>query len=129
MANRDLPKPRTGPTRVAFLVAGFCALGLAILGIPLPVLPTTPFLLLACACFLRSSRRMYAWVHRNRVFGAYLLNYEKRQMRRRDKIVTLVVLWASIGAAIAFMPVLWPKVLLAVVAVGVTWHLSTLTST
>lgn len=118
-----LPPPKRGPKRLAYLIAGYTSLTLGLIGVVLPLLPTTPFVLLAAACFLRSSHRMYRWVHTNRVLGAYILNYERGQMRRRDRVISLVLLWGTIGASLWFMPVVWPKVLLVCVAIGVTWHL------
>lgn len=127
----DTTRTRTitgGFTRIALLVAGFVSLGLGLVGIIVPLLPTTPFILLACACFLRSSRRMYTWVHTNRVLGAYILNYEHHQMRRRDKIITITLLWISIAICLWLMPVLWPRILVIAIACGVTWHLTRLHS-
>ena len=73
--------------------------GLGVLGIFLPLLPTTVFLLLAAACYARSSERFYLKLVNSPWLGGYIRNQrEGRGMRRRDKIVTLALLWIGIGA-------------------------------
>lgn len=106
--------------------AGSIALVLGIIGIAIPIMPTTPFLLLAAACYLRGSRRMYDWLMGNRWFGTYLLDYmEGRGIPMITKVLTLVVLWSTIGFSMIFIttnPIL--RVILLVIAVGVTFHLA-----
>jgi hypothetical protein len=116
--------------RVVLLVLGFLCVGLAGLGIALPVLPTTPFLLLAAFFFARSSPRFSSWLLSNRVFGAYLRNYyEGRYMRPLHKAVTLALLWVTLGlTAWLVVTALWLRILLGAVAIGVTVHLLTLRS-
>jgi len=107
------------------LVVGTLSLGLGIIGIILPLVPTTPLLLLAAYCYARSSERFYHWLLNNRWFGEYIKNYrEGRGMPRREKILTLAILWLTIGfAAIFFAPVWWIKLILLAVACGVTTHI------
>ena len=99
---------------------GLVALG--VIGIFLPVMPTTIFLLLAAACFVRSSDRLHRWLRGHRVLGPYLLAVEgKSGMPRRAKITTLVVLWASIlSSAFIFVDALWLRMLLLAIAGGVS---------
>ena len=107
------------------IVAGTVSTAIGIIGIVLPVLPTTPFLLLAAACYLRSSERFYRWLITNRLFGTYIRNYiEGRGMPLMTKIITLLVLWVAIGisAAIGTQSFIL-RIVLAVVAVGVTLHI------
>jgi uncharacterized membrane protein YbaN (DUF454 family) len=73
------------PVRYLFLLLGFVCVALAVVGIALPILPTTPFLLLAAFFFARSSPRVYRWLHTNRWFGEYLTNYPKAGESRRAK--------------------------------------------
>ena len=87
-----------GIMKLALNLIGAIAVVLAILGVFLPLLPTTPFLLLASACFARGSTRLHHWLINNRLFGEYLRNYEQgRGIPLRGKVVALAMLWASIG--------------------------------
>jgi len=114
--------------RLLWNAAGTLFLTLGLVGIPLPLLPTTPFLLIAAACYLRGSKRMYNWMMMNRYFGAYLRDYlEGKGLAIRTKIVTLLVLWSVIAFSAAFATeITFVRVGLLAVAVGVTIHLLTL---
>ena len=107
------------------ITVGIISVGLGLLGVFVPVLPTTPFLLLAAGCFMRSSQRLYDWLIHHKWFGEYIRNYrEYRAIPLRAKVVTLVLLWSVIGTTALFAVTLWwVRVLLGVVAVGVTLHL------
>jgi uncharacterized membrane protein YbaN (DUF454 family) len=112
--------------RALFLVAGTFSLALGAIGIFLPILPTTPFLLISAACFLRSSQRMHNWLLDNRWFGEYIKNYQEgRGIPYKTKIVTLVFLWAAIlySAFIALDEILIGQVALLIIAFGVSIHL------
>ena len=110
------------------LSAGITAVGLGVVGVLVPLLPTTPFLLLAAACFARSSDRHYEWLLNHRWMGAHVRNYrEHRATTRSVKVVTMVLLWGSIGyAAIAVADGWVVQVLLLTIAVGVTIHVLSL---
>jgi uncharacterized protein len=107
------------------IIAGTASVVIGISGIFIPVLPTTPFLLLAAACYLRGSERFYLWLINNRLFGAYIRGYmEGRGMPLKTKIFTLVLLWTGIGISIAVgTQSLVVRIILGVVAVGVTLHI------
>jgi uncharacterized protein len=113
------------PVRRFFLITGgIFSLALGILGIPLPLLPTTPFLLLSAYLFARSSPRLYNWLIYHRVFGKYIRDYrEKRGVPLGVKIGALALLWVTISLS-AFLAVelWWVRVLLFVIAIGVTSH-------
>ena len=84
-----------------FLILGLFFVGLGFIGVFLPGLPTTPFLLLAAACFARSSRRMYRWLLSNRLFGPMIKNWqETRSITRKTKMVAIgsTVLMGGISA-------------------------------
>ena len=115
--------------KIFFNTIGCIALALGVIGIALPLLPTTPFLLLAAACFMRGSDRMYRWLTQNRVFGPYLLDYqERRGVTLRVKVVALTLLWASLLYSMYTLPTLrWPLLLLGLgVSAYLTLRLKTL---
>lgn len=128
----DGTKESPGPFAVRLrrgllLVAGVMAVGLGVLGVIVPMLPTTPFILLAAACFLRSSDRMYRWLLANPVFGEHLRRYRAGEgLPLASKVATVVLLWATLAlsALVAVPPRLWwVRVILAAVGIGVTIHL------
>jgi len=106
------------------LAAGLASLALGFLGVVVPILPTTPFLLLAAACFLRSSERMHRWLLRNPWLSGYLLRYQAGEgMSVRAKALTLTLLWTTLALS-AFLAVparlWWVRLLLAGIGAGVT---------
>ncbi len=119
----DFKQTMIKPIKKALLIsAGIVSVGLGVLGIFLPLLPTTVFLLIAAACFARSSDRLYNWLLNHKWFGAYIKNWrEHKALPRRTKIVILMVLWVTliISAAIG-THVLWVRLLLLLVGIGVT---------
>ena len=114
-----------GLIRILLLVIGTLCVVLGFLGMFLPLLPTTPFLLLAAICYARSSKRFYNWLMTNRWCGAYIRNYrEGRGIPLKQKVLTILLLWLTIGYAAWFMISLWwVKLILLGIAVGVTIHL------
>jgi uncharacterized membrane protein YbaN (DUF454 family) len=111
--------------RVLFFAAGTICLLLGSIGVFIPVLPTTPFLLLSAACYLRSSTRMYRWLFDNRFFGEYLSNYrDGKGLPMKVKIFTLAMLWVTISYSALFFGVSWiVQLILFIVAIAVSVHL------
>lgn len=111
--------------RFVFLAAGTILVGIGILGMFLPLLPTTIFFILAAWCFARSSEKFHFWIHNNRYFGRYLSNYmQNKGMTLRAKIYSISFLWAGILISVLFATdVLYIRILLLLIAAGVTWHL------
>lgn len=116
---------RTSIQKALLVTVGLLAVGLGTLGVFLPLLPTTPFLLLAAACFLRSSTRLHDWLMNHKWFGAYIRNYrDHRAMTLRSKLVALILLWGTIGYSTAFVVnQWWLQLLLLTIALGVAIHL------
>jgi len=111
--------------RLLWTTAGTLSLAVGAVGIILPVLPTTPFVLIAAACYLRGSKRMYDRLVANRYFGGYLRDYmEGRGVSKRATIVSITSLWVLIllSAVFATSELMIRAVLIAV-AVAVTIHL------
>ncbi|MDH6312017.1 uncharacterized membrane protein YbaN (DUF454 family) [Parabacteroides sp. PFB2-10] len=111
--------------RSVYIALGTLFLGLGTLGIFLPVLPTTPFWLLTCWFYIRSSEKLYRRVMANRYFGTYVKAYmEDKSIPLRGKVVSLTVMWVSmICTAYFFVPLLWVRILLILIAIGVTIHI------
>jgi uncharacterized protein len=111
--------------RTVLIVAGSLCVALGVIGMILPLLPTTVFLLAAAWCFSKSSPRFHAWLLGNRVFGDYIRAYhEGRGMALRDKWISIATLWVGIGiTAVFFVELLWVRILLITIATGVTIHL------
>jgi uncharacterized membrane protein YbaN (DUF454 family) len=101
---------------------------LGITGIFIPILPTTPFLVLAAYLFARSSERCLNWLLTNRLFGSYISNYRSgKGLPLTQKILTLILLWVTIGYSAFFhVEKLWLKILLGLIALAVTIHLATI---
>jgi len=108
------------------LLAGFLSLGLGIAGSVLPLLPTTPFLLLSAYCFMRSSEKFYSWLINHKYLGTYIINFQiNKAIPLRVKIVTISMLWITIlTSAIFFVSLLPVKILLIAIAIAVSIHIA-----
>jgi len=98
---------------------------LATIGIFLPLLPTTPFLLLAAACYAKGSKRFYHWLLNNRWFGNYIKNYrEKKAIPVKIKVLSIFFLWLTIGySALFVVGIPLVRAILILIATGVTIHI------
>jgi uncharacterized membrane protein YbaN (DUF454 family) len=99
--------------RTLWFIAGTICVVLGAIGIVLPILPTTPFLLAAAACYYKSSERMHRWLLNNKWFGEYIRNYQEgKGLTKKTKITALTVLWITIGISTVFLlPILLPAML------------------
>ncbi len=115
-------------SRKFLIFVGVLSVGLGTAGIFLPLLPTTPFLLLAAACFSRSSDKLYQWLIGHKWFGRYIKNYrEHKAIPMPSKIVILMLLWGTLGfTTIWIISALAVRVLLLIIGVGVTMHVLSL---
>ena len=120
---KQAPLSRTKKTVI--LVIGFICLALGILGIVVPLLPTTPFLLLAAACFVRASDRLYQWLINHKLFGLYIRNYrEYKAIPLKMKISSIALLWITLIFSILYVvDSTAMKIILALIGIGVTIHI------
>ncbi len=111
--------------RYFYLISGILLVVIGTIGIFLPVLPTTIFLILASACFVKSSPKANEWLRNHKLFGQYIKNYqEKTGLTLKSKILNITFLWTMILlSAFLFTDNIYIKVLLIAIAVGVTLHL------
>ncbi len=106
------------------IFAGTLSLILGTIGIVLPLLPTTPFLLLSAYCYVRSSERLYYWLIHHKVFGIYIYSYiTYRAIDIKTKIGAITLLWGTLTLSIFIMQILYVTILLFIVGIGVTTHL------
>ena len=114
-------------SRRLWVAAGTFFLVIGAVGIILPLLPTTPFLLVAAACYSRGSERLYKWLLGNRWFGKFIKDYlEKRAIPVKAKVLAISVIWLTIGVSVFLaVHVLPVKIVLVVIAAGVTLYLLT----
>lgn len=112
--------------KILLAILGGVAFGLGVVGIFVPLLPTTPFLLLAAALWVRSSPKLYAWLLSHRRLGGYIRNFrENRAIPLRAKVLSLGLMWGTMLWCI-FVPLSgwwWAQLALLLVAIGVTWHI------
>jgi uncharacterized protein len=107
--------------RSLYLIVGFAAIILAVAGVILPILPTTPFLLLAAACFARSSKRFHDRLLANRIAGPIIREWiEHRSIRRQVKRWVYLLMALSFGSSILMMTSIWHQAMLAVLGIVLT---------
>lgn len=110
--------------KVLFNILGTIFVGLGIAGIILPLVPATPFLLLASACYVRGSDRLHDWLMNHRLMGPYLRNFkEHRAMPMQAKVGTIALLWASIGVSAYSIDRIAVQITLVVIAICTTTYI------
>ena len=111
--------------RYAYLVSGFLLVAIGIIGIFLPLLPTTIFLILASVCFVKSSPKANEWLRNNKFLGPYLKNYQnKTGLTIKSKIFTIIFLWLSIGISAFYLTnEFYIRMLLLAIGAGVSIHI------
>jgi uncharacterized membrane protein YbaN (DUF454 family) len=115
----------TGFYRYFYLISGILLVAIGVIGIFLPILPTTIFLILASACFIKSSHKANEWLRNHKILGMYIKNYQdKSGLTIKAKIFNILFLWIMIlSSAFFFTEELFIKLLLLAIAIGVTTHL------
>ncbi len=111
--------------KILLTIFGLISLGLGILGIFLPVLPTTPFLLLSAFCFLRGSRRLYDWLMNHPKLGPYITDFMvHKSIPLHVKIVSIALIWITLLNCAIFIAPNWAlRIFFIVLAAGVTIHI------
>lgn len=110
--------------RYLMIVGGFVSLFLGVLGIFLPLLPTTPFLLLSASLFSKSSKKFHEKLLENKVLGEYIYNYsEKKGLKKKEKFISLGTLWGGITLSFIKVSNIHIKIFLILILLGVTYHI------
>ncbi|MBC8452329.1 MAG: YbaN family protein [Spirochaetes bacterium] len=110
--------------KILLIVCGCITFGIGVLGILVPLLPTTPFLLLSASCFFKSSEPLYRWLITQKYFGRYIYCYKQyKAVSLWSKTFTILLLWGVIGSSVIIIEIVWLRLLLLVVAIGVSIHL------
>jgi uncharacterized protein len=112
--------------RFTLIVIGWISFALGVIGLFLPVMPTTPFLLLASACFVRSSPRFHQWLVNHKYFGTYLRYYlDGKGIPRKAKVGIIAALWLTITpSAVLIVPWLWLSACMLLVALAVSIYIA-----
>ena len=107
------------------IILGSISLALGVIGIFLPVLPTTPFLLLSATLYVRSSEKLYQWLINQKYLGTYIRNFrEHHAIPLRAKILSISMIWITLTyCAIAISNIIWIKLIFIALAIGVTIHI------
>jgi len=111
--------------RILLMTLGVISMILGLIGIVVPLLPTTPFLLLSSWCFVRSSEKFSRLLYSNSVLGPYLLNYQAGHgITLKNKIYSLVFMWIFLGISAAVgRQLIWLPYLLLFIGAGVSYHI------
>ena len=110
--------------RIIYLIIGFLSLALAIVGVVLPLLPTTPFLLLSIACFSRSSKRFEKWLYQTKLYQSYVADFrETKSIAKERKKKIIIQIYVLMGISIFFAPIFWVKIGLFCLTVFITYYL------
>lgn len=124
MAPREYPETRHAWLRWLLLGIGWISVALGVIGIFLPILPTTPFLLLAAACFVRSSRRVYVWLVTHPRLGPWIRDYlDGHGIPLKAKVYAIGLMWASILLSCYLVPLLPARLFMLTSAVLVTLYI------
>ncbi len=123
----DLSKQNVGQMKTKkffFLILGTAFLSTGAVGIIIPVLPTTPFILAAFFCFSKSSKKAEQWIMKNRYFRSYIENYKNKKGVPLDvKIKSILFLWISLLGSLLFFNQKNLYIILILVGIAVTVHI------
>lgn len=112
-------------TRYLLILTGWVSVILGVIGIVLPLLPTTPFILLAGGCFAKSSPRFHQWLLDHAFFGAIIKNYQNKQgLPRKVKVRAIIFIWITLSVSIYFLTIPWLRAGLTIfglILTGLLW--------
>lgn len=117
--HRSKQKKAGRMTRILCIILGSIFLGLGVIGVILPGIPGTPFLLISASLYVRSSTRLYNWLISHKIFGRHIRAFrEHKAMTRKSKLLALASMWTaiSLSAFVVFDPII---VKIALIAGGV----------
>ncbi|WP_147535526.1 YbaN family protein [Bacillus marasmi] len=108
--------------KALLIVIGTLSIALGVIGIIIPLLPTTPLLLLGAACYIRSSEKLYKLLLKNKWLGGYIEDFQKKKgITLKNKVISITALWLSMGISLYFsITTLWMSILLVIIAVSVS---------
>lgn len=110
--------------RLIYFVIACLSLALGVIGMFLPVLPTTPFLLLSIACFSRSSKRIENWLYHTKMYQVYVADFrETGSIAKERKKKIIVSIYILMGISIALAPIIWVKIFLFALTIFITYYL------
>ncbi len=113
--------------KILLIAIGILCLLLALIGIVLPILPTTPFLLLSAACFLNSSPKLYLWLTNHKIFGKYISSYLiHRAISVKSKMISIILISIVMSITIIFfVDIFWLRIMLIIIGLSVSTYLYT----
>ena len=126
LTTQEIPVPALKPLRpiirIVLVGVGTATLGLGVVGLILPILPTTPFLLIAAGCYLRSSERLFNWLVHHPRLGLPVRRYiAQKAIPLKVKVISLAIAWlVLLGTALFLVDKVWLRGLLIALAVAKT---------
>lgn len=110
--------------KIILIIMGSIFTSLGVIGIFLPLMPTTVFLIMAAACYVRSSDKLYQWLLNNKWFGEHLKNYlEHKAMPLKAKMIAIPMMWITISYSAYAVPLIAVKIVLIIIAISVTAYI------
>ncbi|KAB8131801.1 DUF454 domain-containing protein [Gracilibacillus oryzae] len=107
--------------RIMWTIGGLLSLVTGVIGVIIPILPTTPLIILAAFCFGKSSPALHYWLVTNRYFGHYITDYQKgRGVPIRIKVFAVIIVWISVLFTLIIIPLLFVKIFMLFIALSVT---------
>ena len=105
--------------KLIYNIIGTVSLAFAFIGVVLPIIPTTPFVLLSAACYYKGSKRLHGWLSSNEMFGPIIRDFEEHGgMRKATKIKALTIMWAAVlASALLILDTLTMRALVLLIAV------------